>query len=142
MKESDFTQVSGAIVYIKDGTMHIECGPELSKNNYNYHSKIKYAFDGEVIMLEGYKRDTENISCVITEKDKLFDFYCEALEGFKDEIRNVTRFSWKNFKTYKQKQVWNSEFGHSYLYKEKYWKPVKYTANNWVIINWKEKNKS
>jgi len=132
--------IKEAIVEIKDGTIHITFGHELNKKNGNFHNRLSFEVHngGTELLVKGYKTTKEDVCGLITENDKLFKFYCDALIGFKDEVRTMRKFSWKKFAFEKFQGVWNSPYGEYYRYEEKFWRPIEYRANNWVLTEFKK----
>jgi hypothetical protein len=135
-------EIKEAIITEKDGVLNVCFGANLNKENENYHDKVSINIEngGYEILIKGRKIKSIEIDGEIFEDNKNFNFYCNSLKDFKEqiEITETKKFSWRTFKrevVKSVKSVWC--YGRRFIYKENHWKEREYKANNWVFTEFK-----
>ena len=124
--------IKEAIIIVTDGVLHITFGEINSKHN-SYHDNVIIYIQNDEIIVKGNQIKKIEICGTIDEYDERFKPYCENLIGFKGEICVKRKFVFKKFKFNSFNCVKNSEYGFKYIYIPKFWEPIEYRANNWII---------
>ena len=135
-------EIKEAIIVEKDGVLSVCFGVNLNKENENYHDNVSMKIEngGHEILMKGRKLKSIEIDGEVFEDEERFDFFCDNLKGFKEQIETTEtkKFSWRTFKrevVESVKSVWCG--GRRFIYKEEHWKEREYKANNWVFTEFK-----
>ena len=135
---TDLKLITEANIFAKDGSLNIEFGDIEKGDKYHDRVSIEYQNGGNELLVKGHKVTFEDVCGNIYEGDRLFNYFCDNLTKFKDNIVLIKRFSWKKMKFESVKCVKNSSYGKYYVMIPKFWNPYEYKVNNWVIKEKKE----
>jgi hypothetical protein len=133
------TEIKEAIIQVQDGVIHISHG-NIRENHNDFHDRVsvEYINGGTEILIKGHVINKATLTEDKTDSHPRFNFYCEQLKDFSENIEISKKFSWKKFQYKEVKTVKNSFYGTEYIYQNKYWPPREYQSNNWVFTEYKK----
>ncbi len=135
---TDLKLIKEANIYKEDGVLHIEFGDIEKNSKFHDRVSIEYQNGGGELLVKGHKVAYDELIGVVYEGDKGFNYFCDNLMAFKENIVVVKKFSWKKFKFESVRCVINSSYGKYYRIIPKFWNLYEYKVNNWVITEKKE----